>query len=88
MGLVYGYLTGPRFRQRIKALVEKVSDMQDDLPGNVRPLSGFGLSVRHRSRASSSTVGMYGDLQGIGGKVMHEIESLQILGVEGPLEND
>lgn len=32
-----------------------------------------------------STVGMYGDLQGIAGKVMQEIESLEVLAVAGPL---
>lgn len=28
MELVYGYLTGPRFRQRIEAILEKFSDMR------------------------------------------------------------
>ena len=31
MELVYQYLTGPRFRHRIEAIVEKFSDMQADL---------------------------------------------------------
>jgi hypothetical protein len=31
MELIYQYLTGPRFRHRIEAMVEKVSDMQADL---------------------------------------------------------
>ena len=31
MELVYEYLTGPRFRHRIEAIVEKFSDMQSDL---------------------------------------------------------
>jgi hypothetical protein len=30
MGMVYQYLTGPRFRTRIEAIVEKFSDMQED----------------------------------------------------------
>jgi len=31
MEMVYQYLTGPRFRHRIEAIVEKFSDMQADL---------------------------------------------------------
>ncbi len=31
MSMVYQYLTGPRFRQRVEAIVEKFTDMQDDL---------------------------------------------------------
>ena len=31
MELVYAYLTGPRFRHRIEAIVEKFTDMQADL---------------------------------------------------------
>jgi hypothetical protein len=31
MELVYQYLTGPRFRHRIEAVVERFSDMQADL---------------------------------------------------------
>lgn len=31
MEMVYQYLTGPRFRHRVEAIVEKFSDIQDDL---------------------------------------------------------
>ena len=31
MEMVYQYLTGPRFRHRIEAIVEKFTDMRDDL---------------------------------------------------------
>jgi hypothetical protein len=31
MELVHQYLTGPKFRHRLKAIVEKFSDMQADL---------------------------------------------------------
>jgi hypothetical protein len=30
MEMVYQYLTGPRFRHRIDAIVEKFTDMQND----------------------------------------------------------
>jgi hypothetical protein len=31
-----------------------------------------------------ATVGMYGDLQGIAGKTLQEIEGLELLALEGP----
>ena len=31
MELVYQYLTGPKFRHRVEAIVEKLSDMRADL---------------------------------------------------------
>jgi len=86
MELVYGYLTGPRFRQRIEAIVEKFSDMQDDLArerkATIRLWAKREVQIQG---VIESTVGMYGDLQGIAGKVMQEIESLEVLAVAGPL---
>jgi len=35
--LLYQYLTGPRFRHRIEAIVEKFSHMQADLEGSGKP---------------------------------------------------
>jgi hypothetical protein len=35
-------------------------------------------------RLMTSTVGMYGDLQGIAGRSLEEIEGLSVLALEGP----
>ncbi|MBZ9988862.1 DUF2130 domain-containing protein [Mesorhizobium sp. BH1-1-5] len=86
MELVYGYLTGPRFRQRIEAIVEKFSDMQDDLARERKATTRLWAKREAQIQGViESTVGMYGDLQGIAGKVMQEIESLEVLAVAGPL---
>ena len=37
MELVYQYLIGPRFRQRVEAIVERFQEMQGDLERNARP---------------------------------------------------
>src|SRR5262249_17996316 len=37
MELVYQYLTGPKFRHRVEAIVEKSSDMQADLDRERKP---------------------------------------------------
>ncbi|TPI11160.1 DUF2130 domain-containing protein [Mesorhizobium sp. B4-1-3] len=86
MELVYEYLTGPRFRERIEAIVEKFSEMQDDLSRERK--ATVRLWAKREAQIHEvieSTVGMYGDLQGIAGKVMQEIESLELLAVAGPV---
>jgi len=89
MELVYGYLTGPRFRQRIEAIVEKFSDMQEDLARERKAATRLWAKREAQIQGViESTVGLYGDLQGIAGKVMQEIESLEVLAVEGPSDDE
>ena len=66
MEMVYQYLTGPRFRQRIEAIVEKFSDMQGDLDKERRAMTGQWAKRETQIRGViEATAGMYGDLQGI-----------------------
>lgn len=79
MELVYGYLTGPRFRQRVEAIVEKFTDMQADLDRERKAMTR--LWAKRETQIQSvieSTVGMYGDLQGIAGQAIQEIEGLEL----------
>jgi hypothetical protein len=77
MELVYDYLTGPRFRHRIEAIVEKFSDMQSDLDRERKVTTKQWAKREAQIRGViESTVGMYGDLQGIAGKALQEIEAL------------
>jgi hypothetical protein len=79
MELVYQYLTGPRFRHRIEAIVEKFSDMQADLDRERRATTRLWAKREAQIRGViESTVGMYGDLQGIAGKALDEIEGLTL----------
>ena len=76
--LVYQYLTGPRFRHRVEAIVERFSEMQDDL--NRERKATMRLWAKREAQIQGvidSTVGMYGDLQGIAGRAMQEIPALQ-----------
>jgi hypothetical protein len=85
MELVYQYLTGPKFRHRIEAIVEKFSDMQDDLAKEKKAMMRLWAKRDAQIQAViESTVGMYGDLQGIAGQAMQEIEGLTV----PMLEND
>jgi hypothetical protein len=77
MELMYGYLTGPKFRHRIEALAEIFSEMQGDLQRERAALTRLWAKRESQIlKGIGSTVGMYGDLQGIAGKALQEIEGL------------
>jgi hypothetical protein len=79
MGMVYEYLTGPMFRQRVEAIVERFSEMHEDLDKERRAIMRLWAKREEQIRGViDSTAGMYGDLQGIGGKAFREIEGLEI----------
>jgi hypothetical protein len=82
MEMVYQYLTGPRFRQRIQAIVEAFSSMRDDLDRERKAISKqWAKREEQIDRVMQATVGMYGDLQGIAGKTLQEIEGLEFQGL-------
>jgi hypothetical protein len=77
LDLIYQYLTGPRFRQRLEAIVEKFSIMQTDLERERKTMTRLRARREGQIRGMiESTVGMYGDLQAIAGKVLEEIDGL------------
>lgn len=79
MELVYQYLTGPRFRHRVQAIVEKFTDMQEDLERERKTMTRLWAKREEQIRGViESTAGMYGDLQGIAGKTLQEIEGLDL----------
>jgi hypothetical protein len=83
MELVYQYLTGPQFRHRIDAILEKFNDMRDDLDRERKTMTK--LWARREAQLNGvldSTAGLYGDLQGIAGRAMPEIEGLDILMID------
>jgi hypothetical protein len=80
MGIVYEYLTGPRFRQRVEAIVERFAEMHEDLDKERRTMTRLWAKREEQIRGVlDSTAGMYGDLQGIAGKVFCEIDGLEML---------
>lgn len=85
MEMVYQYLTGPRFRQRVQAIVEAFSSMQEDLDKEKKAIvKQWAKREEQIERVMQATVGMYGDLQGIAGKSLKEIEGLEMRALEGP----
>lgn len=83
MEMVYQYLTGPRFRQRVQAIVEAFSSMQEDLDKEKKAITRqWAKREEQIDRVMQATVGMYGDLQGIAGKTLQEIEGLEMKSLE------
>jgi hypothetical protein len=82
MEMVYQYLTGPRFRQRIQAIVEAFSSMKEDLERERKAITRqWAKREEQIDRVMQATVGMYGDLQGIAGRTLQEIEGLEFQGM-------
>lgn len=85
MEMVYQYLMGPRFRQRVQAIVEGFSSMQEDLDKERKVImKQWAKREEQIDRVMQATVGMYGDLQGIAGKTLQEIEGLELKALDAP----
>jgi hypothetical protein len=77
MEAMYQYLTGPRFRHRVEAIVEKFSEMQGDLEKERKAMQKAWAKREQQIRGViDATAGMYGDMQGIAGRSLQEIEGL------------
>jgi len=77
--MIYRYLTGPEFRHRIAALVEKFNDMREDLDRERKFVTKqWAKREQQITVAIGATVGMVGDLQGIAGRAIKEIDGLDV----------
>ena len=86
--MIYQYLTGPRFRQRVEAIVEAFSTMQEDLDRERKAImKQWAKREEQIERVMGATVGMYGDLQGIAGKSLQEIEGLELPALESDMNS-
>jgi hypothetical protein len=89
MEMVYEYLTGPRFRQRLQAIVEAFSSMQEDLAREKKLITKqWAKREQQIQQVMQATVGMHGDLQGIAGKTLQEIEGLELPALDAPQDED
>lgn len=79
MEMIYQYLTGPRFRHRVEAIVEQLGLMQADLDRERKAMLRLWAKREQQLRVMvGATAGMYGDLQGIAGHSIQEIDALDI----------
>ena len=89
MELMYQYLTGPQFRHRVSAVVERFLEMQSDLDKERRfAMKQFAKRRQQIDGVIDSLAGMVGDMQGIAGKAIEEIEALAMPLLERAADND
>jgi len=75
---LFHYLTGTRFRQRIEAIVEAFTTMQEDLQREKRAVQKIWATREQQlSAVLLNTSGMYGDVHGVLGASMPKIPSLE-----------
>lgn len=78
MEVLYNYLSGPEFKQRVEAIVEAFIAMKKELDQEKRAMTKiWSKREKQIERAINNTAGMYGDMQGIIGASMPQIRSLE-----------
>jgi len=79
MEIMFSYLTGPEFTQRVEGIVEAFSAMQEDVEREKRWFSvKWAKQEKNIRRVIDQTHGMYGDLQSIVGKALPQIKNLEL----------
>ncbi len=86
MHMLYDYLTGNEFHQRMQAIVESFNTLQDDLNKERKSMM---LTWEKRSKqldkVMMNTIAMYGSVKGIAGGAVKEIKGLEAPHEEGLL---
>jgi hypothetical protein len=76
--MIYGYVTGNEFRQKLEAAFESYRDMQEDLMKEKALFaSQWAKREKRLFRAMENLVCIYGDVRGIAGGAVQEIAALE-----------
>ncbi len=79
MELVYNYLTGNEFRNRVEAIVEAINSMRNDLNSEKNSMQKiWAKREKQIEKVIANMLGMYGDLEGISGTNLPSIKMLEI----------
>ncbi|MCC7293444.1 MAG: DUF2130 domain-containing protein [Phycisphaerales bacterium] len=87
MEVLYEYLAGSEFRQRVEAILESFRGLREDMEKEKRAMQrSWAAREKQIDRILTHTVGLHGDVAGIIGADLKAIESLdfQALGSEEP----
>lgn len=76
--MLYDYLTGPQFRARIEAVVEPFEALQEALRKERKQMTAqWAMREKQLDKAIGSMMGMYGDVRGIAGAAVAQIEAFE-----------
>jgi hypothetical protein len=79
MDAIYNYLSGTEFKQKVEGIVEAFTVMKGDLEKEKKSImAAWAKRDKQIDRVVLNTVGMYGDLQGIIGASLPQIEALEM----------
>ncbi|MBU4320617.1 MAG: DUF2130 domain-containing protein [Nitrospinae bacterium] len=79
MEVLYNYLSGPEFKQKVEAIVETFKSMKEDLDQEKRAIiKNWAKREKQIERVITNTAVMYGDLQGIIGASLPQIKLLEL----------
>jgi hypothetical protein len=84
MELVYNYLIGPEFFNRVSGIAEAFMMMREDLEAEKRAFTTqWNKRAKQLERVLVSTTGLYGDLQGIIGSTLPQIKGMGLSALDG-----
>jgi hypothetical protein len=87
MEILYRYLAGDPFRQKVTGIVEAFTALQEQLARGRRAMEKIWKDREKQiERVITNTVGMYGEMSGILGGTLPEIPHLTLEGAAGLLE--
>ena len=79
MEIVYNYLTGPEFKNRVQAIMEAFIGMRQDLDAEKRSMEKhWSKREKQIERVVLNIAGMHGDLEGIAGASLPAIKMLEL----------
>lgn len=89
MQMLFDYLTGTEFRNRVEGLVEALAEMQDDLEKEKRAmLAIWKRRERLMDRARNNLSALYGDLRGISGRQLSDLPLFSLEAVAALPDHD
>jgi hypothetical protein len=81
--LMFRYITGPEFRNRVSAIIEGFRSLKEDLDTEKRAMQRiWEKREKQIERIISNTAGMYGDLEGLAGSSLPQIKILELPSAE------
>lgn len=79
MAILYTYLTGAEFRQRVEGVVEAFTTMKEDLEAEKRSLTKhWAKRDKQLTQVVENMASMFGDMQGIAGSALPNIKALAL----------
>lgn len=83
MGMIYQYLMGTQFKQKMQAIVEAFNDMQEDLLKEKKAITKqWSKREKQLEQVLLATTGISGDLQAIAGTNILEADGIEKLALE------